>query len=419
MKEKQIAVIGGGIAGITASYLLQKKYDVSLFEKNEYVGGHTNTVIIPDGEDAGTPVDTGFIVFNNKTYPNLLRFFDQLGVKHGLTDMSFSYTSEEEKLSFNTNGLNGIFAQRLRIFSKNHWRFFKGLLRYGKEMENAFLSGKLKGRTLADYFKETDLPREVIDWLVIPMASAIWSSSFEDIMQYPAETFAQFYNNHGLLTLFDQPQWYYVEGGSKTYVEKFLMNFTGTVHKHKEITAVKRKGKKCTVIAKDGYNEEFDYVVIATHADQALKLLHKPTDEEKELLGKWTYSKNRTILHTDTSFLPKMRRCWASWNYSKPADNTNPVGVTYWMNFLQQLDTKKTYCVTLNPDREIEEPEKIAEFMYHHPVFTFESLNTQEKLPTLNGNKNTYFCGSYFRYGFHEDACMSAVLVAKHFGIEL
>ncbi len=421
MKKKRIAVIGGGVAGITASYLLQKKFSVSIFEKNEYIGGHTNTVIIPDGEDAGTPVDTGFIVFNNKTYPNLLKFFDQLSVKPGLTDMSFSYTSKRDNLCFNTNGLNGIFAQRHRFFSRRHWRFFKGLIRYGKLIEQDFLSGKLKDITLKEYFDSTDLPSEVIDWLIVPMAAAIWSSSFDDIMNYPAETFAQFYNNHGLLTLFDQPQWYYVEGGSKTYVEKFLMDFTGSVHKHKEVSSVKRKGKKCSIICKDGYNEDFDYVVIATHADQALKILHKPTDDEKELLGSWEYSKNRTFLHTDISFLPKMKRAWASWNYINEEEEKqkNPVGVTYWMNLLQQLDTKNTYCVTLNPSREIDPNKIIAEFVYDHPIFTFKSLATQEKLPTLNGNKNTYFCGSYFRYGFHEDACMSAVMAAKNFGIEL
>jgi predicted NAD/FAD-binding protein len=419
MKNKKIAVIGGGISGITASYLLQKEYAVSLFEKNEYIGGHTNTVIVPDGDDAGTPVDTGFIVFNNRTYPNLLKFFKELGVKYGNTDMSFSYTSDEENVSYNTNGLPGIFAQRHKIFSKRQWRFFNGLVKYGKGMEEAFHSGKLKGLSLKEYFDSTDLPEEVVNWLVVPMAAAIWSSSFSDILDYPAETFARFYNNHGLLTLFNHPQWYYVEGGSRSYVEKFLMNFTGTVHKHKPVSTIKRKNKKITIICKDGYNEDFDAVVIATHADEALELLHKPTDAEKKLLGAWSYSTNRTILHTDTSFLPKMRRVWASWNYiNRPDESNNPVAVTYWMNLLQNLDTKKTYCVTLNPDREVDPDKVIAEFEYKHPIFNFESLDSQDKLNTLNGEKNTYFCGAYFRYGFHEDGCLSGVNVAKLLGVD-
>ncbi|MFW6365537.1 MAG: NAD(P)/FAD-dependent oxidoreductase [Spirochaetota bacterium] len=420
MKKKRIAVIGGGIAGITASFLLQQKHLVSLFEKNEYVGGHTNTVIVPDGDDAGTPIDTGFSVFSNSKDSNLMRLFNRLGIKYGSSDLSFSYTSKNDNIIYSTNGPGRIFSQRRKLFSKRFWNFSNGIVHCGKLLQSALQNGDLQNKTVPEAFYATGLSPDVFNWMIVPMASTVWSSSARSVHDLPAEAFVRFMDYFGLLTPLSRHRCHYIHGGSKSYIEKFLMNFKGTVHKHKEVSQVRRKNKKCTVICRDGYNEDFDYIVMATHADQALDLLHKPTDDEKELLGVWKYTSAETILHTDTSFLPPIRRAWSSWNvkHDSSGDDTSPT-VTYWMNPLQQLDTRRSYCVTINPPPDIDEQRVLSRITYHHPIYTFKALDRQNRLQTLNGNRNTYFCGSYFGNGLHVDACDSAVRIAQSFGIEL
>jgi len=417
----KIAVIGSGVAGIVSAYLLQQKHDVTIFEKNDYCGGHTHTIVIDDSPDAGTPVDTGFIVLNDRTYPLLNKFLSQLGVAIRPTDMSFSYLNPTTGLSYASRNLNTIFADRTNIIRPSFWRLLTGILQFNYKTQKNLYLGLLKGITLGQYLQRENFSRSLIREYLIPMAAAIWSTPDIQMMDFPAESFARFFENHGLLSVTDQPQWYYVHGGSRTYVTAFLKNFTGRVSMQHGVAIVRRNPESVVVSTMDGDDETFDRVVIATHADEAYALLADPSEDEIRLLSPWQYTKNYTVLHTDTSLLPRNPRAWASWNYLSDSDNDENahVTVTYHMNRLQHLAAKREYCVTLNPVRPIPAEHIIQDTVYTHPMYTFEALATQDKLPALNGRNNTYFCGSYFGYGFHEDAVRSAVDVAGRFGIEL
>jgi predicted NAD/FAD-binding protein len=419
--SKNIAVIGSGISGISAAYLLQKKHRVTLFEKNDYIGGHTNTVNIPDGPDKGTPVDTGFIVFNQRTYPNLLRFFSQLGIQKRETDMSFGYYSKATGLYYASRNLNSIFAQRINLLRPRYWRFVYEMVAFLKRLRKAYLENRLEDITLGQYMKKEGFHPEVIHHFVLPWAAAIWSGSDLKMEDFPIRTFAQFYENHGLLSVRNHPTWYFVEGGSQTYVRAFLERFTGNVVKKAQIRAIRRENNQVILMFQDEPDQVYDAVVLATHADQALRLLDDPSAAETRLLSPWKYSQNQTFLHTHAGVMPPDRNAWASWNYSreKDADANSPVTVTYDMNRLQKLKTHHNYFVTLNPVRPIPSEYVIKEIEYEHPQYTFEAFATQPDLDQLNGKNHTYFCGSYFGYGFHEDGMRSGVTVAKKFGLEL
>lgn len=417
----KIAVIGGGVAGITASYLFQRRHDVTLYEKNDYVGGHTHTIVIEDGSDAGTPVDTGFIVLNDRTYPLFNRFLSQLKVPITKTDMSFSYTCRKSGLQYASRNFNTIFAQRFNLFRPSFWRMLLGIIRLNSKTRQKLQQGKLEGLSLGEYLSREGFGQNLIEEYLIPMAAAIWSVPDVKMMDFPAETFFRFFENHGLLTVTDQPQWYFVTGGSHAYVKAFLDNFTGRTLTNHWVTSIKRTESDCVVRLQDGREEHYDCVVIATHANEAYHILADPLPDEIRLLSRWRYAKNHTVLHTDISLLPPNRRAWASWNYLRElaVESGSPVTVTYHMNRLQNLKTEKHYCVTLNPVKPIREEYIIREMEYTHPIFTFEALETQKDLPALNGQRNTYFCGSYLGHGFHEDAVRSAVKVAEKFGIDL
>lgn len=420
-QKLNIAVIGGGISGITTAYLLQRKHHVTLFEKNDYVGGHTNTITIGQGADAGTPVDTGFIVLNKKTYPNFLRFLDQLDVSISPTDMSFGYHCRETGLSYASSDLNTLFAQRKNILSPSYWRFMVGMMRFIRSARSDYHAGRLENITLGDYLQRNGYGKDVIRRFVIPMAAAIWSASDIDMMAFPMRSFAQFYNNHGLLAVSGHPPWFTVSGGSCTYVKKFLEQFSGTVLPNCPVHSVRSDHEKAVVRTAGGDDQIFDRVVIAAHADEALAMLADPTTDEKRLLSPWRYSRNRTVLHTDESLMPPVKRAWASWNYIRESYSKDdaPVTVTYHMNRLQRLRTARQYFVSLNPGRPIQKSAIIAEFGYTHPTYSFDAFASQRELPALNSHGKRYFCGSYFGYGFHEDGVVSAVAVAKHFGITL
>lgn len=417
----KIAVVGGGIAGIASSYLLQRKHDVTLFEKNDYVGGHTHTIVLDRGPDKGLPIDTGFIVLNDRTYPLLNLFLTQLGVPIRKTDMSFSYACRETGLEYASRNLNAFFAQRRNLLRPRVWNLLRDIFRFNKKTLHDLSEGFLKGITLGKYLERSGFGGDVIEKYLVPMTAAIWSTPDLRMMDFPAESFFRFMANHGLLSINDQPQWYHVEGGSHSYVNAFLKSFRGNVFLNREVKHIRRANGGIILSTVESGEETYDRVVIAAHADEAFAMLVDPSAEEIRLLSPWTYAHNRTLLHTDASLLPINRCAWAAWNYlrERAVLSGSPVTVTYHMTRLQHLNTPQDYCVTLNPVRPIPDAHIIRGMDYAHPLYTFDALDTQTGLPELNGQQHTFYCGSYFGYGFHEDALRSAVQVAHRFGIEL
>ncbi len=422
MESQNIAIVGGGAAGITAAYILDKKHRVTLYEKNNYVGGHTNTFWIEDGPDQGTAVDTGFIVFNDRNYPRLNQLFSQLGVKSQDSEMSFSFYQEESGLQYNGTSINGLFGQRKNLFRPFFYKMIQDILHFNKRALSDLEAGSIGSDvSLGLYLDKLKLSPEFSLYYLLPMGAAIWSTPTKDMLDYPAEVFIRFFKNHGLLSVQNRPQWKTVVGGSQSYVKAFLQQFTGQIELNAQIEHVRRVDGKPIIRLADGVEHSYDLVVLAAHANESLKLLADPSADEQKWLGAWNYSKNHTVLHTDTSVMPPIQRCWASWNYTQElgASSTEPVSLTYHMNRLQRLKTKHQYCVTLNRTKPIDSKKIIREIEYTHPMFTVEALHSQQHLPSLNGKQNTYFCGSYFGYGFHEDAVKSGIAVANELGMDL
>ncbi len=420
-KNLNIAVVGSGISGICSAYLLQTRHRITLFEKNDYFGGHTHTIVIPEGPDKGLPVDTGFIVLNQRTYPNFIKFLSLLGVEKCLTEMSFSYYCENSGLCYASRNLDSLFAQRSNLLNPKFLRFVYEMIHYLHVLRKEYLDNHLADIALSDYVRQKGLHREVVDQFIIPMAAAIWSGSDFQMGRFPIQTFAQFYENHGLLGITGHPPWYFVKGGSHAYVKAFLKSFKGRAVKNCKITCVSRTDDRVTLHFNGDDPQVFDAVVLATHADQALHLLETPTPDEQRLLGAWTYSQNKTVLHTDTRVMPPSKRAWASWNYTRHAqsDSDSPVTVSYDMTRLQKLETQQRYFVTLNPQHPIPADHIVKEICYTHPQYSFETFQSQKELPRLNGKQNTFFCGAYFGYGFHEDGVNAALNVGDNFGVRL
>lgn len=423
MIRKNIAIIGGGVAGLTAAYLLSKKHEVTLFEANDYIGGHTHTITLTEGPDSGTGIDTGFIVCNLQNYPHFCKLLTALNVPLQDSDMSFSYyQNHPEEFYYSSDFPQGLFAQSQNILSPKYWKFLQEILRFNKNALFDLKEKKLADISLINYLEKNNYSKSFIDYYILPMGSAIWSASYEEITLFPAQTFIQFWSNHGLLQVTGRPQWKTVAGGSKTYVTALLKKIKDCYHISRAITSIKRTENQIQLTETDGTKHTFDDIVIATHADQAYTLLSDPTDAETKLLSPWKYSKNHTVLHTDSRLMPPDKKIWASWNYLNTSDTNakNPIALTYYMNRLQNLKTKNNYFVSLNPPQNIAvDPKKIiAEMIYTHPIFSSQSIQTQKDLPSLNGVQHTNFCGSYFGYGFHEDAVTSAVKVARTFGID-
>jgi len=416
----RIAVIGGGVSGIVAAWLLQKEHQVTLFEANTYLGGHTHTVVLRDGPDAGTPVDTGFIVLNDRTYPEFRKFLAALEISTRNTAMSFSFYDQVKGLVYSGSGLNGLFTQRRNIARPSFWRMLIGMMHFFGESKEALAKNTVPDVPLGEYL-EGRYPRETIDDYILPMASSIWSASPREMDSFPALSFLRFFHNHGLLGISGRPQWMTVAGGSHSYVRAFENSFPGDIRLGDPVQGIGRNDAGVRIITRKGEALDFDKVVIAVHADDALKLLDEPSPDEKRLLAPWRYQPNNTVLHSDTSALPPARRAWSCWNYCREhSDDGNfPVSVCYSMNLLQGLKTARHYCVSLNRQTPLREDSVIARMIYRHPLYTFESVRTQEELPGLNGRLNTWFCGSYFGYGFHEDAVKSANQVGRDFGSTL
>ncbi len=415
-ETKNIVVIGSGVAGLTATHLLQRRHRVTLLEKNSRLGGHTNTVVIPDGPDEGTPVDTGFIVMNHRNYPLLTRLFNQLGVELRDSDMSFGYHDAPSGLQYCGSGLDGLFAQRKNLFRPAFHRMVRDTLRFFRMAEEDLQRENLIQESLGHYLERNRFTQEFIDHHIIPMGSAIWSTPCEQMLAFPALSFIQFFHNHGLLSVKDRPQWKTVVGGSSDYVRRMKQEWNQVdVRLSAGITGIKRDVEGVEITFENGGHERFDHCVIATHADQALQLLRDPSDEERKSLGCWQYAKSRTLLHTDASVMPPLRKVWSSWNFTRLGRNRTCL--TYDMNRLQGLKTAQPYFVSLNLPAD---PRGIIrEFSYEHPMYTREALTLRPALQKLNGTNRTWFAGSYFGNGFHEDAVRSAVEVAQSFGIDL
>jgi len=416
----KLAVIGAGVAGLTAAYLLQRRHDVTLFEKNDYLGGHTNTITVPDGPDAGTPVDTGFIVFNDRNYPTFIHLLAELGITGRLSDMSFGFSSRLLDLEYSSYVPGGLFAQKRNLLRPSFYSMVADILRFNKSAAADLHAGRLADVTLGEYLRAGKYSAPFRDFYLIPMGAAIWSTPQSEMLAFPARTFLRFFDNHGLLALKGRPQWRSVPGGSHAYVKEMMKRFKGAVQKKAGIGKIKRSADHVLIRKENGDEHSFDAVVIAAHADEALKMLEDPSHDEKRLLGAWTYTRNATVLHTDDSVMPRRKKAWASWNYTVEGagDKAGPVTLSYHMNRLQGLATQNQYFVTLNRQKPFPRERVIKEISYTHPSYTLSSLRTQAELPKLNGARRTYFCGSYFGYGFHEDAVKAAVQAAKTLGVE-
>lgn len=416
-----VAVVGGGVAGLTAAWLLQRVTPVHLFERNAYAGGHTCTVTIPDGPDRGLPVDIGYIVMNHRNYPLLTRLFHQLGVELGDSDMSFGYHDEATGYAYCGASVAGLFARAGNLARPDHWRMLRDVLAFNRRAREDLQHGRLKGETLGQYLDQGRYSRAFAEHYLLAMGSAIWSAPTENIRAFPALPFVRFFHNHGLLTMDERPAWKFVRGGSQTYVREMLKGFRGRVHLNARIAGIRRvPGGACLRLA-DGTTQTFSHLVLAAHADESLALLEDASPRERELLGAWQYQANETVLHTDPAVMPAARRAWAAWNFSRQASAAarRPVAVTYHMNRLLRLSTRTNYFVTLNREPPLPAEHVIHRVAFTHPMYSFAALATQAPLRELNGAANTFYCGSYLGYGFHEDAVRSAVDVATHFGVTL
>ena len=416
----KIAIIGTGIAGNYAAYRLAPDHDITVFEADDRIGGHTNTVEVDDG-GRSLPVDTGFIVFNDKTYPNFLALLDELGVASQDSDMSFSVSGGRSGMEYNGSSLNGLFAQRSNLLRPSFYRMLRDILRFNREAPD-LLGGPDFGLTLGDYLDSKGYSRQFVDGYVLPMGSAIWSATAERMRAMPAVFFVRFFQNHGLLSVNDHPQWRVIRGGSARYVEKLVAGHRDRVRLNAAVHSVRRSTDHVEVRADGCEPERFDRVFFACHSDQALAMLADPTPAEREVLGAIGYQRNEAVLHTDTSLMPKRRRAWAAWNYNIPGDADRldgKVTLTYNMNILQNLDTRRDYCVTLNNTGAID-PDRILKVIdYDHPVFTERAVAAQGRHREINGARRSYFCGAYWRYGFHEDGVVSAMDALKHFEQDL
>ena len=413
----RIAVIGTGISGMVAAYLLCQDHDVVVFEANDYVGGHTNTIDV-ELNGANHRVDTGFIVFNRENYPNFVKLMELLGVSYQPSNMSFSVQCERTGLEYCPTNLNSLFAQRRNLLRPSFYRMLVDAFRFRREAQEILRTSDYE-TTLGAYLEGKEYSQNFIHHFIIPMGAAIWSADPKQFNEFPAHSFVQFFNNHGFLKVRDQPQWQVIKGGSRTYVEPLTRPYRDKVRLNSPVESIKRHADYVEVRPRPGEVESFDQVVIAAHSDQALAMLADPSDAERDILEAIPYQENLTILHTDSSLLPQRRGAWASWNYHIPREELGRAALTYYMNMLQSLTSPIDFCVTLNQPDIIDRTKIIREFNYHHPVYTPQGPMAQKRRQEIDGVNRTYFCGAYWGYGFHEDGVNSALAVCEHFGKSL
>ena len=411
---KKLAIIGTGISGMGSAHLLQHKYDITIFEQADYIGGHTNTITVDeDGKDVF--IDTGFMVFNFETYPNLCKLFKEINAPVKKSDMSFSVQHTASGLEYSGSGLNGIFAQRKNIFNIRYIKMLLQIQRFNKDAVKILDDPKYANHSLKQFIEEFGYGEDMLWKFLVPMSSAVWSTPMELMLDFPAVTLIRFFKNHGFLGLDTQHQWYTLHNGSQSYRELLVQPFKDRIQTNNAVTKVERENGKAIVHTKNGETSTFDKVIFACHGDQALQLLATPTVDQKRLLENFKYQPNTATVHTDTSIMPKNKKVWSSWNYRVGEVNGKQIPTTiYWMNRLQNVSEKKDYFVSINViPGSIDETKILRVIDYEHPLFDVAAVQAQKELYKLNETGPLYFCGSYFKYGFHEDAYGSAVALSE------
>ena len=415
-----IAVIGSGVAGLSAAYLLNQKHRVTLIEKSKRIGGHTRTLDLRLNSDTNLKIDTGFIVMNLRNYPLFNKLLEELNVSIQKSCMTFSYSDTIKNYSYAGTSFRGMFPHIKYLFDLNHFALIGDLVRFALIGHKDLKSGFLKRKTLGDYLDERRFCPVFQNRYLFPMGAAIWSSPVSKMRDFPAEPYLHFLDNHGLLRMLNAPQWFTIKGGSQTYVKAILKTFNNEPKCGAKIQKILRpENAPIEIYYSSGEIETYDHVIIATHADTALELLGDADTCEKKCLSPWRYQENHVFLHTDKTYLPPKKIHWASWNFLRKqssdnfTNNSSPVCVSYYMNRLQNLKASETYIVTLNPQTEIDPKKIINKTVMTHPLYTFDSLNSQSQLKVNNGRRNTWYCGSYFGYGFHEDAVRSSFELVK------
>ncbi len=409
----KIAIIGTGIAGNVAAFHLCKEHDITVFEANDHVGGHSHTHNI-EWNGRHYAVDTGFIVFNYKTYPHFTHLLKELNVAVQPSSMSFSVKCERTGLEYNGNTLNSMFAQRRNLFKPSFYRMIKDILRFNREAP-ALLETNDASSSLGEFLQRNRYGREFIEQYLVPMGAAIWSADPKQMYEFPAGFFIRFFHNHGLLSVNQRPQWYVISGGSREYVRKLTAPFADRIRTRAPVELITRRATHVNIKVRGAEVEKFDQVFIATHSDQALHMLGDASTAERDILGAIPYQRNEAVLHTDANILPKRRLAWAAWNYHLLRNEQERVPVTYNMNILQGLSATDQFCVTLNNSAAINPDKILKRISYDHPVFTPQGLAAQKRQYEINGVNRTYFCGAYWRYGFHEDGVISALNAIDHF----
>ena len=410
----KIAIVGSGISGLVTAYLLSQDHDITVYEAANYIGGHTNTVSV-ELKGRNYEVDTGFIVYNEKNYPNFVKLLDQLEVPNQPTNMSFSVRCIITGLEYNGTSINKLFAQRSNLLRPSFYRMIKDILRFNRDTKQFLKSENLK-LTFGEFLEKGNYSPQLREDYAIPMTSAIWSGSPSQVLNTPFYFIARFYENHGMLNINDRPQWRVIKKGSRQYVVRLVERFQDQIRLQCPVKRIVRSKDGVEISSSDGKASQFDTVILATHSDQALEILEKPSPAEIEILGAIRYQKNEAVLHWDDSLLPKKKLAWAGWNYHKMPDSPNGTSVTYNMNILQGIESESTFCVSLNMTDKIDPTKLIKTFIYSHPVFSGNAIEAQKRLGEINGANRTYFCGAYWGSGFHEDGVNSALNVCRYFG---
>jgi predicted NAD/FAD-binding protein len=415
MSKERLAVIGGGIAGLGAGWLLRKRYDVTIFERERHIGGHSNTVEVEEN-GRGVPIDTGFMVFNKVTYPYLVRLFDELRVPIKPTEMSFSVRHEGLDVEYNGMGLNRVFAQRVNMVRPRFLKLLSQILRFFRVANASLNDEALESMSLEEFVRLHRLGDDFLRLYLVPMSASIWSITPGGALDFPAATLVRFFHNHGFLGVSTHHPWYTVDGGSREYVKRLLAGLPQT-HASSPVATVEAQTDKVTVRTKDGVLHEFDRVVLAAHADESLALLARPTPRQEQLLSAFRYQANETLLHTDVTVMPQRKLAWAAWNYRmEPSGEGERPSTHYYMNRLQGVSDRENYFVSLNYADRIDPAKVLWRTNYTHPIFDNGALAAQHHLPSINAespDQRVFFCGSYFRYGFHEDALASGVQCAR------
>ncbi|KTD32934.1 flavin containing amine oxidoreductase [Legionella nautarum] len=402
-------MIGSGISGLMSSYILSEDHDVSLFEANNYLGGHTHTISVETAESVYS-IDTGFIVFNKRTYPNFCKLLEKLNVPIQSSEMSFSYRSDKRGLEYNGHNLNTLFSDRRNLIKLDFYHLIKDILLFNYHAKKFLARNNGLEITMTDFIRVNKYSEQFRDCYLVPMMAAIWSKNKEDTLNCSASFILQFYNNHGLLDLFNRPTWKVIKQGSKIYVNPMLKKLKDQIYLNSKVERIKREHNKIKIVV-NSQEQVFDAVVCATHSDQALTMLEKPTPQEIQILSAIKYTENEVILHRDRNIMPKNKKAWASWNYLD-IQSTAPT-ITYYMNRLQSIHSNQDFFVSVNLVNEIAENQIIQSFKYAHPCLNVSALKAQKQINLINGMNNTYYAGSYWGYGFHEDGVNSAINTCK------